>query len=123
MQVYRTRNNELLDRVNKEIIEPERKISVQAFVGAYTGEPLTISLSDEKYSVTVTGDIVGKALNKPTDEQTIIEKMQKTGGTGIELDVTCGISPDAFVQMSALNALRREALEAFKEAKIAGNHR
>ena len=123
MQVYRTRNNALIDRINKEIIEPEKKLKAQAFVGAYVGEPLTISICDEHCSVSVSGDVVEEASSRPTDEQTIIDKMKKTGGTGVELDVMCGISPNAFVQMSALNALRRSALDAFKEAKIAEKHR
>ena len=123
MKVYRTRNNALLERIDKELIGPEKKIAAQAFVSAYPGEPLMISICDEKYSVTVTGDIVEKAGSLPTDEQTVIEKMKKTGGTGVELSVMCDIAPDAFVQMSALNRLRRKALSDYREARIAGSYR
>lgn len=121
MSVYRTRNNHLINRINKEILEPEKKIEASAFVEAFEGKPLTITIWKRDVAVCVQGSIVEKAANRPADPQTIREKMQKTGGSGITLDVSCEIGDSAFVQMSELNSLRREAIMRFKaEMAVAG---
>ena len=53
-----------------------------------------------------------QALNKPVTESQIVDKIKKTGGTDYVLgDITADVSDNLFVQISAVNNLRREALE------------
>ena len=73
--------------------------------------------------VTVTGNIINAAENKPTDRQQLISKMTKTGGTNVSLSVECVIDDWAFVSMSEFNSLRREAVEEYKRQLAAGYHR
>ncbi len=73
--------------------------------------------------VTVTGNIINAAENKPTDRQQLISKMTKTGGTNVSLTVECVIDDWAFVPMSEFNSLRREAVEEYKRQLAAGYHR
>ena len=47
---------------------------------------------------------------------TIREKMKKTGGTHVALDVECELDVQAFIPMSMRNELRRQAVDAYKEA-------
>lgn len=116
MSVYRTRNAALLSEIEKEILEPEKKVVADALVEARKGNPLSITIWKGETCVSVQGSAVTRAASRPADEKTISDKMKKTGGTGVELNVTCSIDPDAFVQMSELNSLRREAVAAFKES-------
>ena len=114
MEVYRTRNNKLLDEIREDIIQKETAVYAYAEVTAQTGRPLEIEITGKTASAKVTGDIVQKAQNKATSAETIIDKMKKTTGTGVRLETVCRISPDAFVPMSSLNELRRRAAEEFK---------
>ena len=114
MEVYRTRNNQLLDEIKAEILEKEFSVNAQAKVTAKTGQPLKIEVTDGRASAEVTGDIVQKAQNKATQPGTVIEKMKKTTGSGVRFETVCEISPDAFIPMSSLNELRRRAIEEFK---------
>ena len=115
MEVYRTRNNQLLDEIKAEILEKEFSVNAQAKVTAKTGQPLKIEVTDGRASAEVTGDIVQKAQNKATQPETVIEKMKKTTGTAVRLETVCEISPDSFIPMSSLNDLRRRAIEEFKQ--------
>jgi len=116
MPVFRMRCNRLIDRIQKELIEPERFVTADAAVTAKTGEPLQIEITGGGVSVTVLGNTVGPAQNRAADAGVISEKMQKTGGSGVRLRVNCDISGDAFVPMSELNAMRRQAVNDFREA-------
>lgn len=90
---------------------PRRKVSF--FFTAISGEPVSLCASCGKKRVFVSGDYVPeKALNKPTDEETVKEKLSKCGGTmfdaeKIEIQLDSGI----VVPASVINSLRRTALE------------
>jgi U32 family peptidase len=73
--------------------------------------------------VTVAGNIINAAENKPTDRQQLISKMLKTGGTNVSLTVECHMDDNAFVPMSEFNALRREAVEEYKRQLACSYHR
>ena len=117
MQVYRTRNNTLIRSIEQEILEPEKKITARARVTARIGEPLQIVITgSDAIQITVTGGIVEPASGKPASAPVIREKMKKTGGTHVALDVECELDEQAFIPMSMLNELRRQAVDAYKEA-------
>ena len=123
-KVFRTRNNKLLDEIEKNIIEPEKKIKAWAVVRAVISQPLSITIYEgEEAAVRVFGAIVQRAQSKALDKEMIISKMMKTGGSNVQLTVKVEADEEAFAPMSELNALRREALEKFKEAKISAYRR
>ncbi len=126
MEVYRIRNNALLSRIEEEIIAPERQVSAQAHVTAHMGSPLVITISaadGRDIQVSCSGSIVEEASSQPSSAAVIAEKMQKTGGSGVRLDVTCDIDINAFIRMSELNNLRRQAVSDFKDALAAAGRR
>lgn len=123
MEVYRTRNNRLLKEIQEDIIDKEETVEATAFVRAVTGKPLEISIYNRNAAATMQGNMVSKAATRATDEAAIKEKMAKTKGYGLRLDTECEISNDAFIPMSELNDLRRQAMENFKEALAAKYHR
>lgn len=64
-------------------------------------------------------DIVSKAEKKPTEKETVIKQLGKTGGTLFYAgDITVNIEDDIFISVSALNEMRRKALELLIEKMI-----
>ncbi len=125
-EVYRTRNNQLIDEIREKIIEPEITREATAHVTAHIGEPLTIVLScvsgGGEVSVSVEGGTVQAAARKATGPADVLEKMGKTGGSGLTLEVTCDMDEGVFLPMSELNELRRRAMDELK-ANIADRYR
>lgn len=118
-QVYRTRNNALLNDIQKNIIECDRKVQLKADVRANIGEKMSLSLSLGGMKVHAEGPECMAASNKPVTELQIIEKIRKTGGTPFEItDVVSDIDDGLFVQISAINNLRRQALEDMRDLLI-----
>lgn len=93
----------------------ERKIPVSLSATLRSGEPcaLTLTRSDTQASVTVTGATPQAALTAPLDAETVRRNLGKLGNTPFaaeELAVT--LDDGLMLPISALNALRREAVEA-----------
>ncbi len=86
MPVYRTRNNELISDIRKNIINKEKKQNVYGKLTARIGEPILLELysSYTDAYVKVTGEVVKEAVNRPVDINQIIEKLSKTGGTEMD---------------------------------------
>lgn len=128
-KVYRTRNNNLLEEIEKTILNTDRVIRANAFIEAKVGKALTIILTEANSSekdaiaVEVTGGIVDEAKKAPTSADSLSEKMNKTGGSMVELvSVDSEVSSNAFVQMSEFNNLRRQAIEEFKKSVVNRNN-
>ena len=106
-------------------------LPVSAEIKAQIGEPLSITLLAESRgkdgvdaAVTVEGEVVEAASKAPTSSEDLMEKMKKSGGSGIRItDVDCKIDADAFVRMSAFNQLRRDAADKLKETIVNAYHR
>ena len=84
------------------------------------GEPMLLSVTHGDLTVRAKGQLVERAQNRASDNARIRSQIEKTGGTpytfsGLNLD----IAPDAFVPVSALNELRRDALSQLTQARIA----
>lgn len=117
-QIYRTRNSKLLNDIQKEIIDSDRKIAVKAFLTARIGERIKLSVSTydtastKTVNVCVYGPECMAASNKPVTQEQLIEKIKKTGGTSFEVsEIEADVEDGLFVQISAINGLRRQALD------------
>ena len=111
--VFRTRNNQLIERIQKEIINLEKQIPVRGKIVARKGKPLTITLEGE-VCVRTEGALVEKAEKQPTREESLLEKIQKTGGSMVCFEtIEIEIDDDVFIPMSAFNQLRHRAAERY----------
>ncbi len=82
------------------------------------GQPVSLTVNDGENAVTVTGDLPERAINRPMDEATAIEKLSKTGGTPYFFEtLSAHIEEGLTVRVSSLNALRREALDKLSELR------
>ena len=117
-QIYRTRNSKLLNDIQKEIIDSDRKIAVKALLTARIGERIKLSVSTydtartKTVNVCVYGPECMAASNKPVTQEQLIGKIKKTGGTSFEIsEIEADVEDGLFVQISAINGLRRQALD------------
>ncbi len=91
-----------------------RKIKVDASVKIRSQEPIMLTLvrESDKKSVTVTGDLPMSALTAPINEETLRRQISKLGDTPYVLgDLRAELDGGLIVPVSALNALRRRAVE------------
>ena len=96
-----------------ELYRRERQsvtLSGQAKISQNT--PISLTVSDGEHTVSVLGDIPETALSRSIDEQTVIEKLSKTGDTPYLFStLVAQVEQGLMVRVSSLNNLRRTALE------------
>ncbi len=82
-------------------------------------EPMSLTVSDGVRRVTVTGEIPQQALNAPLGAETLKRNLSKLGATAYACR-TCDIEMDEglMLPISALNALRRRAVEAWESTTL-----
>lgn len=86
---------------------------------AYPGRPLALTMTDGESSVTVTGDTVAPAQSRAMSEEDARRSLGKLSDTPFSLRSLTVQTAGAFVPVSALNQLRREACQQLAEARIA----
>ncbi len=94
-------------------------IPLGAMLQAQVGKPLSLSLRHGEIEVTVFGDIPMPAQSHPLTKENSCKAIQKTGDSPFCID-DCSFQCDSllFVPVSALNGLRRDALDAMQTALL-----
>ena len=88
---------------------PRVPVSMELSIEA--GRPVSLAVSDGVRTLRREGELPQPALNRPTDEALCRRALEKTGGTPFWLrSLSCAIGEGLMVPVSALNALRKEAL-------------
>lgn len=128
--IYRTRSKSLTGEL-ESMISSGRKLDIDMSCRLRKGEELSIKLSPSKCDkssqgtfVTFLGDVVEGALSRPLTKDVIESKLTRIGTDG-DFNVAgfeCEMDDDIFVPVSALKAIRREALDKLK-SKITGSYR
>ena len=106
---------------------PYKRFTVDFEVSVFEGQPALCkaecNAGGKRLPAAATGDIPQKAINKPLDADSLSERMKKLGGTVFEAGkVVCQIGEGLTLAASAVNELRRDALEqlAFRIAENRG---
>ena len=86
---------------------------------AYPGKPLALTMTDGESSVTVTGDTAAPAQSRAMSEEDARRSLGKLSDTPFSLRALTVQTAGAFVPVSVLNQLRREACQQLVEAGIA----
>lgn len=104
------------------------KVKINASLSIKEGAPMVLSLkSNSKYysdieTTTISSFVPEKAISNPATKESILEKINKTGNTEFEFEsIDLDLDEGLFVQVSALNNLRRDALSSFKDEMIMKN--
>lgn len=98
---------------------PGRSVPADMILRAVAGEPLRLDVTDGESRITVTGEAAEPAKTRPAAEEELVRSLRKTGDTVFVPREIRAETRDAFVPVSRLNALRREALERLAEARTA----
>ena len=97
-----------------------RQTAIAARATLKVGQPARLWVSDGVREAAVVGDVIQPATGRPFDPERARAQLEKTGGTAYRMyEIGIDADEDAFVPASALNALRREALQRLDSARIA----
>ena len=125
--VRRTEDESQLSAARKtyegEALNASLPVPFDAVLTAYPGKEISLHVTDGESEITVSGDPCQAAQKKALDEESVQNALCKTGGTPFVLRGLTVKTAGAFAPASALNALRRDALEGLTEARIAAQPR
>ncbi len=117
--VYRLTDAKQMKEIRELINKEQACIPLYAQLYAMPGKPPILSLSDQDgHSVRVFGEqAVDIAQQRALDHDSAFKQLSKMGGTPYLLHELTLTSEGAFMTNGMLNALRRSALEAMKQAR------
>ena len=117
-------DNQLLKEIRALYKDETQRVPVDLHFAARTGERMRLSATDGEHTVTMESDSsVERALHVPLSEERAAQNLQKTGGTPYQINnITCDIAPDAAASAAAINALRRNVLEALDRQREICHH-
>ena len=107
-----------VDQLEKAEAMKGRTVPVDLFLKAMPGEALRLTATDGENTVTVTGEVVEAAKTRAVTEEELGRSLEKTGDTVFVPREVKAKTAGAFVPVSRVNAIRREALEALAEERI-----
>ena len=112
---------ELFNETRKLYENGEHKripITMQAAI--FPDKPAALTVSDGAHAVTVTGPVPEVARNRALTAEDTAERLQKTGGTVFRCETAeVSIGDGLMLSASAINSLRRDALDALAAARTA----
>ena len=111
-------SNDIIASLHELYRNERQSIPILADIKIVAGQKITLSLSDWTHYVTVSGSVPEAAISRPLEEDTVREKIGKTGGTpyyieNINIELEEGLS----VKVSELNELRRKAIEELEKLR------
>lgn len=124
---FREGNQELFDYLDRMYVDHLLQEPVRGTASLEPGKAAKLTLEclsvpgedGKPVSVTVSGQIVQEALNQPMARDKVAKQLQKTGNTPFAFEkLAIEMDEGIFLPVQALNALRREALEALEAASL-----
>ncbi|OON95566.1 MAG: hypothetical protein ATN31_10785 [Candidatus Epulonipiscioides saccharophilum] len=114
--VYMTKNHNLVKSLKKTYEKLQRKRKINAHFYGKVGQKIQLKFICQNIEITVIGDPLDIAINAPTSKDQIEEKIKKLGNTPFEIDyLDINFDDNAFLSISALNDLKRKAVEKLME--------
>ena len=97
---------------------PGRRVPVDLFLRAVAGERLALRATDGENEAAALGDEVAAARTRPAQEEELRRNLSRTGDTLFVPGKIEIRTKDAFVPVSEINRIRREALKALEKARV-----
>lgn len=89
-----------------------QSVPIDVNIDILSGKPITLKIYDGFNSVCVMGEIPQRAENKPLEKSAVSDSISKFGNTPYYCNsISINIDDGLFVPVSALNSLRRSAIE------------
>lgn len=116
---YKTENNIFADYVSEKYCRERKQKEVLTKVTLRQNEPAILEISDDDISISVTGEIVETATNRPLLEENIYKQINKTNTSLLKFHrIFIDIDDNIFMLVKQLNELRRHAIEEFTEVYL-----
>ncbi len=119
---FRETDSEYFSSLDERYVNSTLKIPVCGNIYMHEGEPAALTISDPEdpeCMVKVQGPVAAAARTQPLSAAQIVRQIEKTGSSIYTFEKTvCDISGSCFMAVSEINALRRQALDAFEELKL-----
>ncbi|WP_250278811.1 U32 family peptidase [[Clostridium] colinum] len=117
--VFRSFDKALDNKLKKLYSKDTRKQEIKVDVIAKLNKPLTLKLYVNNIEIIEEGYVVEQAKNSCVTEDTLIEKLSKTGDTPFYFIFnSIDVDENIYIPLSAINALRRNATENLQEKII-----
>ncbi len=112
-RLYRTTDAAQIERARASCMGERKRTPVDARFTARIGHPCALELGGQR----VEGETVQRAEGRPLQAEAVRRQIGKLGDTVLELEnFACELEEGAFLPVSALNALRREAAQRCEQA-------
>lgn len=116
---YSETDAELLKKIEAEYLSSKPAIPIRAAILLKAGSNARLTLEYEQISVSVDGDVVQEARKQPLLEEKIISQIKKSGNSPFDIrEVSLDCTGQVFMPVSALNELRRLAIDAMETELI-----
>ncbi len=120
---FRQGNQKLFDYLDEQFVGKEPKEPVRAKAFFREGERARLILESGDAKAEVFGDVCQRAEKQPATEEGVLRQLKKTGGTPFVMEeLSAELADGLFLPVQSLNRLRREGLDALREA-MAGRQR
>lgn len=109
-----------------KIVIGEKKSQIPVTISAnfITGNPAEITVEDDMFTVTKTGEMVMEALKQPISSEDVKNRLAKTGDTVFSVaNISVQVSHNAFMPVKFINELRRGALEDLEKLRLESFYR
>ena len=114
----------LSEEVRAQYVDREIQEKINGILSLSKENPARLVLQYKEETVTVEGDTVLEAQNRPLAKEAVAERMKKTGGTGFAFaELKVDMEENVFLPVGALNQLRRDGIHALEERLLAGYRR
>lgn len=103
---------------------PRQSVPVSMEIEIVRDRPAKLTVSDGTHRVSVAGEIPEPAQKTPLSEENVTKSLKKTGGTPfLPTEISVRLDDGLMLTASAINQLRRNALDALYERRAAGEPR
>ncbi len=112
--VYKSYDKKLMDDMKRFLEQAEKKVNIFGKFTAKKGEPVVFTVWDSAgVEVTISGERAEKSENRPMTAESLRKQLDKTGNTVFKFEnIDFDIEDDIFINITALNGIRRSILEA-----------
>ncbi|MBR0153063.1 MAG: U32 family peptidase [Lachnospiraceae bacterium] len=123
-ELFRTRRNELIDRIDEAWLAEDAKIPVQGRFEAAVGEPLRLALRCGDASCEICGETVQPAQKQPMSAESAEKTLRKTGEEIFCFEtLSCEVGENTFQTVGNIKNLRRAGFAQLREAMLAPHRR
>ena len=113
--LFRTKNNRLLDKIQKYEENASSKITLKGTFKAVRGENISFALEGRGVCAACRGDVWQEAQKRPVSEKEVRDKLGAMGATEYDLSELSVDMEEGFIPLGMLKKIRRETLEAWEQ--------